>query len=263
MVKRLPVRFWLTGILLFSFLLKLLYWQLDLTVSRDGCNYILLARIWYDSGNFRGIIDESSSFFSPPLFIYLMKCLMNLGISAETAGVCINLFLGTFTPLIAYGIAYEITQSRKVSVCSAFLTVVNPSMNALSVKVQRDMIYLFLAGVTIWLLLAGIRRMKWGYWLSAGLVCASAVLTRFEAMEFLLIAPIAPLILFIGKYCDWRKSICFAGIFFLSFAGGIFALSTLMHTNDYLFSNYERFFQLKMSRLEKPFSPESEMGPGR
>ena len=263
MVKRVPVWVWLTGILIFSFLLKLHCWHQAPTISRDGCVYIRLARIWYETGSFQGILQESTNLSPPPLYLYLMKCLMHLGFSAEMAGIGINLLLGTFTPLIAYGITHEVSQDKNIAVCSAFLTAVTPAMNTLSVKVQRDMIYLFFAGIAIWLLLAGVRRMKWGYWFGAGLACGCALLTRFETLEFLLIVPLALFILWLQKFYSRKKAFCYGGIFFLSFAGFMLVLSTLMRTNDSLLSNYERFCQTKFEDLGKQFDPELAEEPGK
>ena len=250
-IWKIPVWFWLTGILLISFFLKLLCRHLDPTVSRDGCLYIYLSQIWYETGSFQGIIDACEGFSHPPLFLYLIKSLMHTGLSAELAGVWLNLRLGTFTPLLVYGIAYETTQRKNISVCSALLIAVIPSMNALSIEVQRDMIYLFFAGLTLWLLTAGVRRQKWYFWGCAGFFCSCAVLTRFETLEFLVIVPLSLLLLLIGKYCSWKKALCYAGIFFISVSGFTPALSCLMQTQDYLLGNYMRYFQNKVITVKK------------
>ena len=245
-IRKISVWIWLAGILLLSFLLKLLCWHWDPTVSRDGCLYIHISRIWYETGSFQGVIDAWKGFWLPPLFLYLIKSLMYTGLSAELAGVWLNLTLGTFTPLLVYGIAYETTQRKDISLCSALVAAVIPSMNALSIEVQRDMIYLFFAGLTLWLLTAGVRRQKWYFWCCAGFSCSCAFLTRFETLEFLVIVPLSLLLLFIGKFCSWKKVLRYAGLFLISVFGFTSALSCLMQTQDYLFDNYKRYFQGKM-----------------
>lgn len=179
---------------------------------------------------------------------------MYTGLSAEFAGVWLNLTLGTFTPLLVYGIAYETIQRKDISICSALLIAVNPSMNALSVEIQRDMIYLFFAGVTMWLLVAGVRRQKWYFWFCAGFSCSCAMLTRFETLEFLLIVPLSLLLLFAGKFYSWKKVLCYTGLFFLSFFGFIFTLSSLMQTQNYLFRNYMQYYHTKMSNVKNQFN---------
>lgn len=244
-IRKIPVWIWLAGILLLSFLLKLLCWHWDPTVSRDGSLYIHLSQIWYETGSFQGVNDSLTGIWLPPLFLYLIKSLMYMGLSAELAGVWLNLTLGTFTPLLVYGIAYETTQKKNVSVCAALLIAVNPSMNALSVEVQRDMIYLFFAGLTLWLLTAGVRRQKWYFWFFSGFPASCAILTRFETLEFLVIVPLSLFLLFLGKFCSWKKVLCYTGIFFISVSGLVLALSCLMQTQDYLIDNYVSYFQNK------------------
>ena len=250
-IQKIPIWIWLTGILLISLLLKLLCWHFDPTVSRDGCLYIYLSQIWYETGSFQGVLDAWKWFWLPPLPLYLIKSLMYTGLSAELAGVWLNLILGTFTSLLIYGIAFETTQRKDISLCSALLAAVNPSMNALSAEVQRDMIYLFFAGLTLWLLVAAVRRQKWYFWFCAGLPCCCAMMTRFETLEFLVIVPLSLLILFIEKFYSWKKATCCAILFFLSFSGLFFALSTLMQTQDYLFRNYVQYYQAKISEKKQ------------
>ena len=255
-IRQTPVWVWLTGIVSFSFLLKLLCWHMDPTVSRDGCLYIHQAQIWYDTGNFHDLLNLWPGRWVPPLPIYLMKCLMSLGLSGEVAGICLNLISGTFTPILVYGIAYEVTQKKNIAIYSALLIAVNPSVNALSIKVQRDMIYLFFIGSMLWLLTAGIRRERWGYWLCSGLFCGCGMLTRFETLEFLLILPLSLLILFKENFISWKKALCYAGVFFLSFSCLVTALSFLMHTQDYLFLNYGNYYQTKAKSVEQQFYSE-------
>lgn len=240
----------LLAILLFSFLLKLLYHHLEPTVSRDGCILLQLVQTWHDTGSFQGVLDKSYSFWLPP---YLMQGLMNLGISSETAGVGLNLMLGTFTPLITYGIAFEVTQRKDISMCSALLIAVNPSMNSLSIEVQRDMIYLFFIGLSLWLFFAGIRRQKKIFWCGAGLAVGCAMLTRIETLEILGILPIILFLLCAGKHLHWKRGLCYAGIFYLSFFGCIIAWTFLMQTQDSFFLNYDLLYHKKLQKMANPF----------
>lgn len=246
-----PVWIWLTGILLFSFLLKLLSWRLKPTVSRDGCFYIRIAQLWYDIGDFHVLYKNLGYFWFPPLPSYLMKTLMHLGLSTEIAGIILNITLGALTPLIVYGIAFEITHQKNIAVCSAFLTAVNPALCKLASNVQRDMVYLFFAGLTLWLLTTGIRRQKNKYWCGAGLTCGCAILARFEALEFLIIVPVILFLLYATKHLNLKKSLFYSIVFFLCFFGSIVALSFLMHSQNELWQNYWRYFSGKIETIEK------------
>lgn len=245
--------FWLTAILLLSFLLKYLYWHLDPIVSRDGCLYIRLAQAWYDSGDFKEVLN-ASEIRIPPLLLFLMKSLMRFGLSAEAAGVWLNLVLGTFTPLLTYGIAYEVTQRKDVSICSALLIAVNPTMNKLAVAVQRDMLYLFFIGLGLWFLAAGIRRRQWHYWLGVGIADGFAMLTRYETLEMLVIVPVILIIMSAGKYLVWKKCLHYTGLFCIGFAGTIFCLAFLMGVQNDLFSNYSDFYLENWDAMEEPIN---------
>ena len=213
-----------------------------------------MAQVWYDTGSFKGVIDANPLFWSPPLLFYLMKTLMHFGLSAEIAGVCLSIAFGTFTPLLTYGIAYEITQRKDISICSALLTAVNPAMNSLAIEVQRDMGYLFFIGIALWLLSAGIRRHKKRFWVYAGIVCGCSMLFRYETLEFLVIVPLILLVLYVTKKSLRRNALCCGGLFLTSFFGVIISMSFIMQTQDYLFPSYRQYFQQKadMSNLYYP-----------
>lgn len=249
--------FWLAGILLASFILKLLCWYLDPIVSRDGCLYIRLAQIWYDTGNFKDILRVHETGI-PPMFLYLMKCLMELGLSAENAGVWLNLILGTFTPLLAYGMAYEVTQRKDIAVCSAVLIACNPSMNEFSVEIQRDMIYLFLIGLVLWLLAAGIRRKCWSFWAWSGLTAGCSMLVRYETLEMLIIVPVILIQLCAGRYLYWKKCLCYAGLFYSGLVITVCSLSLLMQVQETVFENYKIYYDRKWDALKMQLNIQKE-----
>jgi len=233
-----------------SFLMKLLSYHLDPIITRDGYTYIKLAESWYDTGVYPDTMFNGYSNWVPPFYLFLMKSLMSFGFSAEMAGIWINLVLGSFIPLLAYGIAYEIIQRQDIAICTALLTAVNPSMNELAVGIQRDIVYLFFSGVIIWSLSAGIHSLKWRYWFGAGLACGCAVLTRFEALEFLVIVSIIFFCLCGTKQRSWKRILCWAATFSLSFCGSLLFLSSLMRTQDFILSSYKQYFYEKITKME-------------
>lgn len=252
-IQHFPVCIWLSVILFLGLVLKLVYFWLDPTVSRDGCLYIRLAQSWYDTGVFPDMASENSQNWTPPFLLFLIKSLMYFGLSAETAGFALNIVLGTFTPLLSYGVALEITQRKDIAVCSALLTAVHPAMNTLSVAIQRDMVYLFLIGLCLWFISAGIRRKQWMYWVGAGTVCGCAMLTRFETLEFLLIVPLVLSVLCLETTVSRKKAFCFTGLFFMFFFGSVIILSFAMKTQNHLLPNYEKYYRIKYQMAKKLF----------
>ena len=246
-LKTRKIGFWLIIIMIFSFLLKCLYRHLDPVISRDACLYIRLSQTWYDTGSFQEVLNASETRL-PPLLFFLMKCLMHLGLSAETSGVWLNLVLGTFTPLLTYGIAYEVTQRKDVSIASAILIAVSPSMNLLAVAVQRDMLYLFFIGLGLWFLAAGIRHSQWYYWVGVGIADGFAMLTRYDTLEMLVIVPMTLILMCVGDYLSWKKGLRYTGLFGIGFAGTVFALSFLMQVQNDLIMNYADYCQWKIEK---------------
>ena len=154
-----PTIFLLGLILLFSLGLKLLLLLSEPGISRDGVTYVRLVRTWFESGT----LPHDPQWMERswlPLYPFVMKLLMSAGLSAETAGRAVNIVLGTFLPLIGFGMALEVTKKRKIALSAALLLAVLPSLNHLSVEIQRDMMYLFLSGCSCWAMLAGMRRDK-------------------------------------------------------------------------------------------------------
>ena len=260
-IQNRSVSFWMTGILIFSFLLKFWSWSMEPTVSRDGCLYIRFVQIWYDTGSFQCVLQDWPHFWLPPLPFFLMKCLMHAGLSAEHAGVLLNMGLGTFTPMIAYGIAIEVTRKKGIALGSALLVAVSPAMNALSIEIQRDMVYLFFAGLTIWFFVSGIRRQTIKYWFFAGLACGCSLLSRFETLEFLVIVPVFFVLMCITKHLSWKKGLTWFGCYIISMVCIIFTLSFVMQTMDYIFPNYEFYYQRKLIKLKRQIEPELRRSP--
>lgn len=252
-IHSVPTSLWLVGILIIGGGLNLLSWHWEPTISRDSEQYIRLGQIWHETGSFQSVMDAWHSFLLPPLPIYLIKCLLDCGVSAENAGILPNIILGSFIPLFSFGIAYEITQRKDIAVCSALLMAVSPSVKSLSIEAQRDIIYLFFAGCGLWLLVAGIRRQKWGYWFGAGLACGCGMLARFETAELLAIVPSALFLLCMEKYNLWRKSFFFLILYLLGFFAIIISLSFVMQAQNVLISNYKEYYHAKYNAVKTSF----------
>lgn len=242
----------LTIILLLSFFLKISALFHDSTVSRDGCYYLFLATQWYEKGSWESVLSISCN-LQPPLLFYAIKCMMQLGFSAEVAGFSISVFLGALTPLFAYAIAKEITNDQTVSLFSAFIFAINPSVNAFSIEIQRDAAYLFWVGAIIWMLILGIKRRRVSYWILGGVFLGFSILTRYESVEFFAIVPICLFVLSIKKYFSWKEALVFGGIYFSFCIGCIVFLGFIMGIQKDIVYNYKDYFLDKEKMLERSF----------
>ena len=239
-----PTPFLLGLILLFSLGLKLLILLSEPGISRDGIAYVRLVQTWSGSGTIPldPVWMERSWL---PLYPFVMKILMSTGLSAETAGRAVSIVLGTFLPLIGFGMALEVTKKRKIALSAAFLLAVLPSLNHLSVEIQRDIIYLFLSGCSCWAMLAGMRRGKPYLWGLAGIFCAGAALTRYETAELLILFAAAAVYLGVSGRSSWKKCALCSGLLFISFAATFGILTECMGARETLYPKYVLYFSKK------------------
>ena len=204
-------------ILLLSLGLKILLLLMEPGISRDGVMYVRLVQTWFGSGTLPCDPEWMGRSWLP-LYPFVMKLLMSAGLPAETAGRTVNIVLGTFLPLIGFGMALEVTEKKKIALSAALLLAVLPSLNHLSVEIQRDMMYLFLSGCSCWAMLAGLRRKTPYLWGLAGIFCAGAALTRYETGELLFLFAATAVYLGISGRSSWRKCALCTGLLFISFA---------------------------------------------
>ena len=166
-----------------SLFCKLLAWYMEPAVGRDASLYLLTAQQWYDSG-------EYPVFWVPPGLFVFIRAFMLCGFSAETAGLIVNIGLGSAIVFICYGIAWESTRDKKIALFSALFATFHPGINDLSIEIQRDIPYLFFAGVAVWCAIAAFKRKKWYLWSLAGAALALSFVTRYETAEFVLLFPV-------------------------------------------------------------------------
>ena len=231
---------------LLSISLLVICYLLEPTLSRDSIFYLELVQE-LDNGK----VDPVQKNRLPPFLLYLMKLLTDCGIPAEAAGVGLNIVMGCCLPLIVYGIAMEITGKRKIALCSALLTALNPSMIELAIEVQRDMIYLFFCGLLIYFLACGIRRQRCFYWVFAGVFFACSFLTRYETLEFVPLIAFYFLFLLITKYMPWKKLLINASVFLASMAAVFFLLIHTMGVQEHLFGSYQKYYLQKWRLFER------------
>ena len=236
----------LSGLLLLSLILKLAEHFLDPVLGRDASYYCNMAQGWYEDG----VIDKFS--WTPPLLTFLMKSGAAAGISVQTTGLTLNIIAGVLCTLAGYGIALEITESKKAALISAVFCAVHPGINSISIQIGRDALYLCLAGFTIWSALAGLKRKHCLLWCISGVLCALSSLTRFETLEFLPLAGCLLLIAAVSKRVSWKQAVLYGSCFYIftaiSFGGAIYGMAPQM------FPRYQKYFNSKIAEAEKQYS---------
>ena len=237
-------------IFIFSLLLKIFFFSLEPLVSTDGCLYVAIIQKWHELGSYEAAIQcFPGTGWLPPLPVWLIKSFMVFGVPATTAGFVWAFGLGAALAVVAFGIAYEVTQNKKIAVAAALLFALHPSVNEIGAEIQRDIFYLFFAGCSIWSVCAAIRRKKWFLWAAAAIPCAASALSRFETLELF---PLVILILFllaVMKRISWRKAAANCTAFFATLCIIVLLLSSTMGTNDFLTESCGRYFAGKWNKV--------------
>lgn len=213
----------LTGIIIFAFLIRFISWKLDPLLSRDAITYLEQTQSWYQSGE-----NNPTTWVGPPLYLFLIKNLMGLGIPMVSAGIFLNLTAGALVPLVFYGIAQEVCNDRRIAFACAILCAVHPSLVTESVAFQRDTLYFLLIGISIYFFLLAIQRGKWYFWSFTGLSFPFAFFVRYEALELFPIIVGSMILAPLMNHFSWGKAFYFFAIFCLSVLLSFLLLSWVM-----------------------------------
>ena len=226
----------LLGLTLVSAGLKLAAYKLDPSIGRDAALYLHMAKIWQETGRYAELIRlYRDGTWIPPLLIFLIKSLMQTGLSAETAGLAVNITLGALIPLVGYGIVRESIGSRKCALITALLLAVHPGVNDLSVEIQRDVPYLFFTGCIVWSVFAGLRRKKCRFWCGAGIFLSLAFLTRYEAAELLPAVLVLLPVFAAAHLLTWKQTALYGTSFLLCVIAAFLTLSFLTGMDTTIF----------------------------
>ena len=180
--------------------LRIVYHRLEPTICPDGPVYIELAERWLQSG----VCPEHDYL---PLYTWLMMLLMRCGLDGFAAGVWINLVAGTLFIPVMRQLVLAATGHREMALAGALLAAFHPLAIDLSIHVQRDALYLLLAGGAATAALAAVRRPpRYGCWALAGALLAAGLFVRYETLELLALAPFCwiPTVLY-GKM-SWKQA---------------------------------------------------------
>ena len=222
----------------------------DPTLGRDSVNYIRIIQTWHDTGSIEGVLKAQPNFWFPPLSLFLGKLLVDCGIPAESAAVGMNMVFACFLPLIIFGIANEVTENRKIALCSAVLLAFNPVVIDLAVEAQRDMPYLLFCGLLLFFTSCAIRRNRWYYWLAAGGCFSVSFLIRYETLEMIPVFGVYFLLLLIIRKNDRLKQVLHCGIFSITLCAVLFLLLSVSGTTEYVKKQYQTYYEDKYELLQ-------------
>lgn len=226
---------------LLGLFLRISAFFLESTISTDGVTYVFMAEHWLKTG-----APPYNLYL--PLYPWIMKLLMCCGVSAFSAGIGINILLGSFLPLICYGILRLLVARREVAVAGALLTAVHPSLIDLSINIQRDTPYLFFCGCAIFCLLHAVRSSKWYWWGFCGCFLVPGIFSRYETLEFF---PLIMLYLFaaaVFKVISWKKALaCFLS-FGIACVILYFVLVRLMNVEERMWKTYRQRIEIVLKQ---------------
>ncbi len=250
--SRTPV-FWLSGMVLLMFVCCVSLYFLEPGISRDGCLYLRLIRVWYEGGDFQAVLDHWEEMWIPPFHLYAARLLMYCGCSVEFASVGLNMVFCSFLPVIVYGIAKEICGDIRISLSAALLTALNPSLIDLAIEPQREIFYLFFSGLVIYTVIYGIKHEKWYAFFPAGIFWALSFLTRYESLEMLPLCIFVICVSVCGNWKLWKKNLLYLLIFCVSCGGAFTALIYGMGVQTHLIQSYEKYYEGKFNLLKSHY----------
>ena len=193
-------------LMLFALVVRLVYLYLNPMETRDGIYYIRFTQGWFERG---AAALPSFARMPPPLYCYMGKMLMYLGLGASQALLLINLFFGVATLVPAYFVGKTIYDDRKAGLWFASFTAVLPPLVTYSCTRTRECIYLFFLFWIAALWIIAIRT-KWRPWLCSalcGAMVSIAMHCRYEAFELLPFVVIGLPASVLIPSRQWKKSL--------------------------------------------------------
>jgi 4-amino-4-deoxy-L-arabinose transferase-like glycosyltransferase len=246
-MKRIKDYYFVAGCCGVILLLALITLYFEPTISRDGTLYLELAGVWHRDGSFQSAWDAFPDFWIPPFYLWLIQCLISIGLPPEVAGRSISVVVGMTIPLLVYLLAQEVQKDKRVSLTAAVLMAVNPTLIDFSVEIQRDILYLFLCGWTIYFCLRGILRNEIWSWIPAGVLFGCSVLTRYETLELLPLLLFAFVLFGYKKIINWKRLICQYVLMACSCLAAVVLLVYVMGVEKYISNYYQSYISSKIT----------------
>lgn len=158
----------------------LLIFQVDI-INTDGIRYINSAHEL-----FQGNIAAAFAHEKMLGFTFLLGLVQLLVPDWFLAGKILSLIALVLTTIPLYLIAQELF-GRRAAFCTAVVFTVVPSISGKCASVIKDPSFLFLIVLSLWFVLSAIKTSRWGFALTAGLLCCLSVLIRPEGGVFFLV----------------------------------------------------------------------------
>ena len=157
-------------------------------LSRDSLQYIDCVIRWKNSDDFYIAKSESGTDrqYYPPLLLAFMKILSFKGKYCAQVGVMISMTAGIVFCLLLYRIGWLLFKNVPGAYLAGMFAAVNPYLIEFSVQAQREMLFLLFVAAILCLILKDDFRFPADLILG-GVLTSAAFLTRYEALELLLI----------------------------------------------------------------------------
>ena len=157
---------------LFSFGIRLGYYHLDPLIARDGIIYILSLEHVANFGD--QAFSEQEISHIPPLFLLIVRSIMNERISSMAALLAVNLFCGASIPVLIYWLVFFLDFDRFVAFCLGFIASVFPVLVVNSTQLLRESLFLFFILCSIVLAVYAFKKKLFNY-------CLCGVFSAFFA----------------------------------------------------------------------------------
>ena len=175
------------AVFLLALTVRLLKLITDPMLLRDSALYLALAEKWQKTGSYAQTIIGGT--IIPPLPLFSIVKATEYGLDSEIAGRSIALFLGAIIPVLGYIISYKLSHRIELSLISALILILHPTLISYSIQPLRENYYLFFLGLVFITLINGIKTKKMKDWGLSGILIAFAAFCRYEALEFILLIP--------------------------------------------------------------------------
>lgn len=176
--------------------------------ERDSIRYLTGAIRWAEQGHY-------DLFVFPPLPCFLMKVLIQMGFSPDTAGRIYSFLPQLFIPLASYILALRLTGNRRLARYTGIMLIFHPLLIKFSIEPLRESVHVLLILLILISGHAALKTQKLLPWLSCALFTALGWCCRFETLEFVALAFIALFILLLQKRYKFCKAVCHFGAYFL------------------------------------------------
>lgn len=189
---------------------------LDPALERDAGVYLSWVEHWTATG------DYFYSFFGrvglvPPLSLWLIKTLKLTGFSTEIAGRSISMFLGSLLPVVGFFFAWRICRNIRIALLAALVLILHPNLVEYSCQPLRESCYTFFNCILLFTFMEAVRKTTVFNWAACGVALSLTAYTRFEALEFILFAPLLLAALCWLRKMNWKDAIRSTAVFYFFF----------------------------------------------